>query len=63
MDSANFWRIWLVLYPDFKNPDFHETIRTWMDSHHHFVRTIHSSPTLFIGLYERQGSELTPRFE
>ena len=62
-NSAGFQRIWLVLYPDFKNEGVGEKIRTWMDSHHHFVQVLHNSPTLFIGLYERQGSELTPVIE
>ncbi|HXI85657.1 MAG TPA: glycosyltransferase family 39 protein [Verrucomicrobiae bacterium] len=56
-------RIWLVLYPDFKNQGFDEKVRDWMDVHHHFVQVLHNSPTLFIGLYERQGSELAPVIE
>ena len=62
-DGKNFRRIWLVLYPDFKNQDFHEKVRTWMDGHHHFVQALHSSSTLFIGLYECQGAELAPVIE
>jgi hypothetical protein len=62
-DGKNFRRIWLVLYPDFKNQDFQEKVRTWMDSHHHLVQVLHSSSTLFIGLYERQGPELAPVIE
>ena len=62
-NDANFRRIWLVLYPDFKEWGFDEKIHEWMDVHHHFVRVLHSSPTLFIGLYERQGSELAPVIE
>jgi uncharacterized membrane protein len=62
-DGKDFKRIWLVLYPDFKNQDFHEKVRTWMDGHHHFVQALHSSPSLFIGLYARQGPELAPVIE
>lgn len=60
---TDFRRIWLVLYPDFKNQGFDEEVRQWMDAHHHFVRVLRSSPTLFVGLYERQGSELVPVVE
>jgi uncharacterized membrane protein len=60
---TDFKRIWLVLYPDFKNQGFDEKVRQWMDAHHHFVRVLRSSPTLSIGLYERQGSELAPVIE
>lgn len=59
-NNTDFRRIWLVLYPDFKNQDFDEKVHEWMDQHHYFVRVLHSSPTLFIGLYERQGPELVP---
>jgi mannosyltransferase len=62
-NSADFKRIWLVLYPDFKNPDLDEKVHKWMDLHHHFVQVLHSSPTLFIALYERQGTELAPVIE
>jgi hypothetical protein len=62
-NGADFKRIWLVLYPDFKEQGFDEKVHKWMDFHHHFVQVLHSSPTLFIGLYERQGSELAPVIE
>ncbi|HXJ41666.1 MAG TPA: hypothetical protein VNH18_20490, partial [Bryobacteraceae bacterium] len=62
-NRADLRRIWLVLYPDFKNQGFDEKVRDWMDVHHHFVQVLHNSPTLFIGLYERQGSELAPVIE
>ncbi len=62
-NGADFKRIWLVLYPDFKNPDLDEKVHEWMDLHHHFVQVLHSSPTLFIGLYERRGPELAPVIE
>ena len=56
--SKNISRIWLVLYPDFKNQGFDEKVLEWMDQHHHFVRWLHSSSTLLIGLYDRQDPEL-----
>jgi mannosyltransferase len=62
-NDANFRRIWLVLYPDFKEQGFDEKVHKWMDGHHQFVRVLHSSPTLFIGLYDRQGPELAPVIE
>ncbi len=62
-NAVDFSRIWLVLYPDFKNQGFDEKVRQWMDAHHHFVRVLRSSPTLFIGLYERRGAELAPAIE
>ena len=62
-NGANFKRIWLVLYPDFKEQGFDEKVHGWMDIHHHFVQMLYSSPTLFIGLYERQGSDLAPVIE
>jgi hypothetical protein len=62
-NGADFRRIWLVLYPDFKEQGFDEKVHEWMDHHHHFVQVLHSSPTLFIGLYERQGFELAPVIE
>jgi len=62
-NGADFKRIWLVLYPDFKEQGFDEKVHKWMDAHHHYVQVLHSSPTLFIGLYERQGSELAPVIE
>ena len=58
--GAGFHRIWLVLYPDFKNQGVDEKVHEWMNSHHHFVQALHNSPTLFIGLCERQGAELAP---
>jgi mannosyltransferase len=60
---TDFSRIWLVLYPDFKNQGLDEEVRQWMDVHHHFVHVLRSTPTLFIGLYERQGPELAPGIE
>ncbi len=63
-DGTNYKRIWLVLYTDFRNPDAWEKVIEWMDNHHHHaVQFIHSSPGLLIGLYERTGAELMPRFE
>lgn len=62
-DGAKFSRIWLVLYPDFKNEGFDEKVHDWMDHHHHFVQTLYDSPTLFIGLYKRQAPELKPVIE
>jgi mannosyltransferase len=57
-DGADYKRIWLILYPDFKEKGFDEKVLEWMDQHHHFVRWLHSSPTLLIGLYDRQDPEL-----
>jgi uncharacterized membrane protein len=59
-NGADFKRIWLVLYPDFKNQGSDEAVHNWMDQHHHLLRVVHNSPTLFIALYERQGPELAP---
>jgi uncharacterized membrane protein len=57
---AGFKRIWLVLYPDQFHRDLAETARDWMNHHHHFVRALHDSSTVFVGLYERQDSQLVP---
>ncbi|MGD0057853.1 MAG: glycosyltransferase family 39 protein [Verrucomicrobiia bacterium] len=53
-------RIWLVLYPDQFHPDLAETTRNWMNQHHHFVRAVYDSSTIFVGLYERQDPQLVP---
>ena len=62
-DGSKFSRIWLVLYPDFKNEGFDEKVHDWMDHHHHFKQILYDSPTLFIGLYERRAPELKPVIE
>jgi mannosyltransferase len=59
-NGAECRRIWLVLYPDFKNQGSDETVHNWMDQHHHLLEVLYNSPTLFVALYERQGPELAP---
>jgi uncharacterized membrane protein len=58
--TAGFKRVWLVLYPDQFHRDLAETTRDWMNRHHHFVRTLHESGTIFVGLYDRQDPQLAP---
>jgi uncharacterized membrane protein len=58
--ASGIRRIWLVLYPDQFHPNVAETTRDWMDRHHHFVRALHESSTVFIGLYERRDPQLAP---
>ena len=61
--TSGFKRIWLVLYPDFAHPGTPEKTRDWMDNHHHFLRSLHNSSTVFVSLYERQGPQLVPTGE
>jgi len=58
--TAGFQRIWLVLYPDFAHPGVPEKARAWMDHHHHFVRPLHESSMILVGLYERNDAQLIP---
>ncbi len=58
--TSEFRRIWLVLYPDRFHPNLAETTRNWMNHHHHFVRALYDSGTVFVGLYERQDPQLVP---
>jgi mannosyltransferase len=58
--TSGFQRIWLVLYPDQFHPNLAETTRDWMNHHHHFVRVLYDSSTVFVGLYERQDPQLVP---
>lgn len=55
-----FRRIWLVLYPDQFHRDLTETTRDWMNRHHHFVKALHESSTVFVGLYDRHDTQLAP---
>lgn len=61
--TTSFHRIWLVLYPDQFHPDTANKTRDWMNLHHHFVRSLHESSTVFVGLYERQDPQLVPLIE
>ncbi|HTS16548.1 MAG TPA: glycosyltransferase family 39 protein [Verrucomicrobiae bacterium] len=58
--TAGYKRIWLVLYPDQFHRDLAETARDWMNQHHHFLRALHESNTVFVGLYERRDPQLAP---
>jgi uncharacterized membrane protein len=58
--TGGFQRVWLVLYPDQFHPNLAETTRDWMNHHHHFVRALYDSGTLFVGLYEPQDPQLAP---
>jgi hypothetical protein len=58
--SDGYKRIWLVLYPDQFHRDLAETARDWMNRHHHFVKALHESSTVFVGLYDRQDAQLAP---
>lgn len=61
--TTSFSRIWLVLYPDQFHTDLAEQTRDWMNQHHHFVRPLHDSATVFIGLYDRRDPQLAPASE
>jgi uncharacterized membrane protein len=58
--TAGYKRIWLILYPDQFHRDLAETTRNWMNQHHHFVKALRDSSTVFIGLYERLDPQLAP---
>jgi hypothetical protein len=58
--ASGFQRIWLVLYSDQFHPNLAEMTRGWMDHHHHFIRAVFDSGTVFVGLYERQDPQLLP---
>ncbi len=58
--TSGFRRIWLVLYPDQFHPDLAGTTHDWMNRHHHFVRALYDSSTVFVGLYERLDPQLAP---
>jgi len=59
-DTASCHRIWLVLYRDQFHRDLADSTRDWMNHHHHFVRALHDSTTIFVGLYERADPQLAP---
>jgi hypothetical protein len=61
--TGGFQRIWLVLYPDQFHPEIAEKSHGWMDQHHQFVRALHNSSTVFVGLYERRDPQLAPTSE
>jgi uncharacterized membrane protein len=61
--TDGFRRIWLVLYPDFAHPGVAEKDHGWMDRHHQFVRAVHNSSTVFVGLYDRRDGQLVPASE
>jgi uncharacterized membrane protein len=61
LDTArDYRRIWLVLYPDFQQPQRHRAMMAWMEEHHRRIRIVHESPNLLVALYERQGGEIAP---
>jgi hypothetical protein len=59
-DTAQFRRIWLVLYPDFQQPGLHQRVLDWMNQHHTLRRVVYDSRMLYVGLYDRRDAELTP---
>jgi uncharacterized membrane protein len=61
--TISFDHIWLVLYPDQFHSDLAEQTHDWMNRHHHFVRALHDSSTIFIGLYDRRDPQLAPGSE
>ena len=61
-DTAPFRRIWLVLYPDFQQPDLHLRVLDWMNQYHTLRRVVYDSRTLYVALYDRYDAALTPPF-
>lgn len=53
-------RLWLVLWPDFRQPGFHQRVMAWMNTHHRLVQVVHESPQLFVALYERGAGPVMP---
>jgi Dolichyl-phosphate-mannose-protein mannosyltransferase len=59
-DSAQYRRIWLVVFTDFLQPGASWRVVDWMNAHHRLQRMVLSSETLYVGLYERGDAPLGP---
>lgn len=47
-------RVWLVLWPDFQQPGFHQWVLAEMNARHPQHREVFSTPQLLVMLYQRQ---------
>jgi mannosyltransferase len=53
-------RLWLVLWADFRHPQAHKELLTWMNSHHSWQRTVYDSAQLYVAVYERRDVSVMP---